>query len=146
MIPRREEDVLNINKTITNHADNTELEIWLSWMHYPIYSAMVEIANISKELETLELEKIILKRKIYKSLKREDYSSIKAMNMVIEGRGEVISLKTEIYKKKCDLTVANIKLNKYKNRNRTINSMAINRANTSNYQENIDWTVRSQRR
>jgi hypothetical protein len=146
MIPKRKEDVLNVRNTITNYADNTELEIWLSWMHYPIYISMIEIADISKKLKLLELDILILKRKIFKSLKREDYSSIRAMNTVVNVREDVISLKREKFKLECDLTTAKIKLDKFNSRNNVINKRVAVRSNTSDYQENINWTVRNKRR
>ena len=145
MIPKNDKDILNFRNTISKHPDDIELDIWLSRMHYPIYISSMKIAEYKKKLSELEFKLSCLESDIFLSLKREDYPTLKAMKMVVKGREEVKNLKREIESAKYDLAISEMELSKYKGRNITIHILAANRANTSNYQENIDWTVRQRR-
>ncbi|MCK9442384.1 MAG: hypothetical protein M0Q13_13320 [Methanothrix sp.] len=141
MIPLNEKDVLNFKNSLSKNPDDTELDIWLSWMHYPIYIANIKVINCKKILSELELELSCLESNIFLSLKREDYSSIKAMKIVVKGREEVKDLKRKIELAKYNLKISAIELSKYKGRNSTIHLLAKNRSETSNSQEYVDWRV-----
>jgi len=141
MIPKNEKDILNFRNTISKHPDDTELDIWLSWMHYPIYISNIKVINCKKKLSELESKLSYLESNIFLSLNRKDYSTIKAMKTVVKGREEVKNLKREIESAKYDLKVSEIELSRYKGRNMTVHLLAKHRSQTSNYQENIDWRV-----
>lgn len=145
LIPLNEKDVLDFRNTISRYPDDNELNIWLSWMHYPIYITAKEIAENKKKLLELEFKLSCLESNIFLSLNKEDYPSLKTRKTVVKGRDDVIKLKKEIETCEHELTISEIKFSKYKKRNITIQILAANRANTSNYQENIDFIVRSRK-
>jgi len=142
MIPINEKDVLNFKNTINKHPDNTELDVWLSWIHYPIQLSLEEMAEKERDVDNLEFELSTLESTIFLSLKKEDYATKRAMKAVVSGREDVKSLKRQIEKSKYELKISEMKNGKYKNRNRTVHMLSSNRSKTSNFQENIDWTVR----
>lgn len=145
MIPLNEKDVLDFRNTISKYPDDNELNVWLSWMHYPISLSYLEIVENKKKLADLEFKLSCLECNTFLSLSKEDYPGIKVRKTIVKGREEVIKLKKEIEKCKCELKISELKLSKYKNRNITIQILATNRANTSNYQENINFIVRKRK-
>lgn len=142
MIPLNEKDVLNFKNTISKYPDDTELDIWLSWMHYPIYISSIEVAENKKKLLELEFKLSCLECNVFLSLSKEEYPGIKLRKTIVKGREEVTNLKKEIKECENNLKISELKLSKYKSRNITIQILAANRANTSNYQENINFIVR----
>jgi len=142
VIPLNEKDVLNFKNTISRYPDDIELDIWLSWMHYPIYISSIEVAENKKKLLELEFKLSCLECNVFLSLSKEKYHGIKLRKTIVKGREEVISLKKEIKECENNLKISELKFSKYKSRNITIQILAANRANTSNYQENINFIVR----
>jgi hypothetical protein len=146
MIIRNKRDILNPNYTINEHPDNTELENWLSWLHIAKYNVKSNMINLEYELDQLELELKLLRTNIFLSLDSEDYPTIKAKKSIIENRIDVIELKDKITNKTYEIESLNKINNRYINRDCMVNKLANMRAYTSNFEENIEWTVRQNRR
>jgi len=97
MIPKTIEEVLDPNNRISEYADNSEIAIWMTWMHYAVSRASEDLGVAKIELEIAENAYEIEYGKQYSTIEADDVTTrkIKATicESVVEKKNAVIYLK-----------------------------------------------------